>query len=131
MTGPARPSQSARERPYSRSDGRIGAHDTFLAKRDADTGVEPDGSDEEGLVIDLTGLTDISADTVAASPSATERLQVQDQHADGPDMAETETTPREAGVSFPMTTTAQVELRDAIRERTQANLDALRARRTA
>ena len=35
---------------------------------------------------------------------------------------------REAGVSFPMTTTAQVEHRDAIRARTQARLDALRAR---
>ena len=35
---------------------------------------------------------------------------------------------REAGVSFPMTTTAQVEHRDAIRERTQAQLAALRAR---
>ena len=37
-------------------------------------------------------------------------------------------TRREAGVSFPMTTTAQVEHRDAIRARTQARLDALRAR---
>lgn len=37
-------------------------------------------------------------------------------------------TRREAGVSFPMTTTAQVEHRDAIRQRTQARLDALRAR---
>ena len=35
---------------------------------------------------------------------------------------------REAGVCFPMTTTAQVEHRDAIRTRTQAKLDALRAR---
>lgn len=127
MTGPARPSQSARERSYPRSDGRIGARDTFSAMRDVGTGTDLGDSDEEGPVIDLTDISD----DAAASSSAAERLQVDAQRADGPDMAETETTPREAGVSFPMTTTAQVELRDAIRKRTQANLDALRARRTA
>ena len=63
-------------------------------------------------------------------PATGSRVNASRAGADDPAMARSVPAParREAGVSFPMTTTAQVEHRDAIRARTQARLDALRAR---
>lgn len=90
---------------------------------------------DEAWVVDLTGVEgeDVVIHHRLSRPAVPGPLQVDGEDADDHPMAETESTPprREAGVSFPMTTTAQVELRDAIRARTQQRLEDLRARTSA
>ena len=133
MTRPARPDHSS---PRPGSDTATGAPAPTSSTQQ--TGSHADlVEDEQGPdVVDLGRFGPDTAERPAPSrPSGARRLQGHGRRADAAPMAETAPEPaqgpREVGVSFPMTTDAQVQLRDAIRERIQARLDQLRARRSA
>lgn len=124
MTTPARPRAAGSTRSSWRDREPLSAPEPASV----DSGIE-------APVIDLREAQGDStpADRTPNRPAASRPLQVDGEDADDHPMAETKSTPprREAGVSFPMTTTAQVELRDAIRARTEQRLEDLRARTSA
>lgn len=89
---------------------------------DAAPGLDLTDDGSEGIMVSRSSFFTFDEPLQDTGEDADDHAMTQDQGSE---------TSREAGVSFPMTTTAQVELRDAIRARTQQRLEDLRARTSA